>query len=539
MNVLVRIRSLRHPLLLLALSASAGAQGLTCSLASLPSTPADKAAAAGDFAQAETLFTAQLVSSSTASNWVGLVHTQLSQKNLVKARDSAQQALTTLPNSADAMAILGEVLTRSGEIPLASEAFIKALRIDRCSARAHFCVARLDDLTGNHSAAVKELNFAHRIAPADPEITLSFLEHLPADQRLALLRAFLASHPALPPAQLEQLATKVAILTQHLDCTTEPVANASLNLQRVLQNGGKTRSWGLKVAINQINLPLLELDSSVEGIVLNPADAAKAKVRRLVDTPLELRESYIGIADQIQIDHLTYRNCPVTVVPGNTLDDRNSLIGTSFFQDHVLHLDYVAQNLRLSPLPAAPSGPTNLADLAASSPERNWFPAYVAGGSVLVPTFINKKGPFLFALDTGVGMSVLSPAVTRSELGISQDPTLNLKGFSGPIVKVIPREGGGNLDVAAVQGPDGLDLAVTRPIKLPVYRFTSNEAPDNSAVSFDLTSLSSQAGVEISALLGFHILSYYAIDINYRDSLVRLVFDQNRRYHVQQNEREP
>ncbi len=63
-----------------------------------------------------------------------------------------------------------------------------------------------------------------------------------------------------------------------------------------------------------------------------------------------------------------------------------------------------------------------------------------------------------------------------------------------------------------------------------------NEIPDPTAVSFDLTPFSHQARTEISGLLGFGLLSYYDIQINYRDAAARIVFDQNRRYHVMQHD---
>jgi hypothetical protein len=41
-------------------------------------------------------------------------------------------------------------------------------------------------------------------------------------------------------------------------------------------------------------------------------------------------------------------------------------------------------------------------------------------------------------------------------------------------------------------------------------------------------------GTEVSGLPGFDVLRSFLIDINYRDGLARILFDQNRRYLVQQ-----
>jgi hypothetical protein len=116
---------------------------------------------------------------------------------------------------------------------------------------------------------------------------------------------------------------------------------------------------------------------------------------------------------------------------------------------------------------------------------------------------VNRKGPFLFALDTGGERTITSPAMTADLLGVSPDSTINLKGVSGPMVKVLAREGGVNTDVADVVGPDGKVLRLTSPTRMPEFRFTHNETGGTQVVSFSLTPLSHADGIEVSGLLGF------------------------------------
>ncbi len=168
--------------------------------------------------------------------------------------------------------------------------------------------------------------------------------------------------------------------------------------------------------------------------------------------------------------------------------------------------------------------------------EKDWSLAYVAGPAIILPTFINKEGPFLFVVDTGIYRSVLSPAVTSSVLTAQKDATLNLQGTSAGIVKVLRREGGGDVNLTDVRDSRGSLLPVYRPSKLPVYHFTNNEARDLYAVSFDLSPMSREAGTEVSGLLGFGILHGYFLDINYRDGLVRVTYDPNRTYETRQSE---
>jgi tetratricopeptide (TPR) repeat protein len=515
---------------------NARSQGVTCPTPKAVSSAADQAFAAGDFMGAEKLFSSQLAGASDTTNYVGLVRAQLEQNKLADALASAQRAVAAFPKSADSLALMGDVMLRSGQVPEASEAYTKAISMDPCSARAHFGLGRAEDLVGRHLAAAKQFSLAHRLAPSDAEMVAALFPMAGVDQRLPALRNFLAGHPALPPARLEKLNTDLAVLEQHANCHTEAFKTAQMTLDPIFQNGRYRRSWGLKTRVNDANLPLLELDSSVDGIVLNMDDAAKAHVHPLIAGKVSTTAPYVGVADEIHVGDLSYRNCPVTVVPNSALDDHNSLIGTSFFRDHLIHIDYVAYTLKLTPLPTPPTGEAMLTDQFIAPEESDWSPVYVAGPNVLLPTLINKKGPFLFALDTGTTKTILSPAVAASQLSVGKDTTINLKGVSGRVVKVIARDGGGVTDVTDVRDSNGKLLPVSRPVGLPVLRFTKNEIPDDSAVSFDISTMSHADGVEISGLLGFHILSYYSLDLNYRDGLAQVLFDQNRRYHVREND---
>jgi hypothetical protein len=143
---------------------------------------------------------------------------------------------------------------------------------------------------------------------------------------------------------------------------------------------------------------------------------------------------------------------------------------------------------------------------------------------------VNRKGPFLFALDTGGERTITSPAMTADLLGVSPDSTIKLRGISGPMVKVHAREGGVNANVADVVGPNGRVLRLTSPTRVPEFRFTHNETGGTQVVSFSLTPLSHADGIEVSGLLGFDVLDQFAIEVNFRNGLTRILFHQNRRY---------
>ena len=509
--------------------------GVHCSvLPARPVTPADLAFAKGDATEAERLFAAQVASSSSIANYSGLLRAQLEQDKLTEALATARKAASALPTSAEALALEGDVQLRSGKITEAGDSYNKAVTLDPCSPHAQFGLGRLSDIAANHASATRKYAIAHALAPADPAIAIAFFSKQPEQQRTAGLRAVLAANPVLSPREKEQLTIAVALLDQHKSCTpAQEVKTANLTLEPLMFDGKYERSWGLRVGLNTASPALLELDTSVSGIVLTPKDAEAAGVHPLLPGA-SAQPPYTGVADRVRIANLEYHDCPVRVVPSADLNGGNSLIGADFFRENLIHIDYAGHLMALSPLPARPGMATQNssapADQYIAPEEKDWSKVYIAGSNLLLPTVINKKGSFLFLIDTGINRTVLSPAVETTLLSAQHDATLNLRGSSGEIVKVFPREGGGDVFVTDVRNPAGQLLKVTAPLHEPVYRFTNNEYGDQDSISFDFEPKSHEAGIEISGLLGFRILRNYFLDFNYRDALVRVQFDQNRRY---------
>ncbi len=222
------------------------------------------------------------------------------------------------------------------------------------------------------------------------------------------------------------------------------------------------------------------------------------------------------------------------VVASSTLAKANGLIGLDLFRDHLIHLDYPDQSVTLSPLPATRLAEPTTERAIVTPTDKTWSQIYVDGSNILVPTLINKQGPFLFVLDTGAPHTVLSPDVTSRTLDKSSDATLPIQGTSGAVVKFIPKEGGGDLNRADIYSATGTLLRVSRPVKFPLYRFAGSEVPNRSAVSFDLTPKSHATGIEVSGLLGFDVLRAIHHRHQLPRRLARILFDQNRRYAVQQ-----
>jgi hypothetical protein len=495
-------------------------------------TEADRAFAAGDAARAEVLYTAQLDASATPANYAAVVKSELDRNNLTKAMATATRAAAAMPKSAEAQSLVGDTLLRSGQIVEAGATYSKALALDPCSARAQLGIGKINDLLSHHAAAARKFSIAHSLAPSDPEITVAFLATLSDTQRVPVLRAFLASNPLLPVAAVDDLAAQLAILDRHKSCAaSQPFATATIELDPIMFSAKYPRSWGTKVRLNNSDNPLLELDPSVSGIVIGKKDAEHAGIHPLTTLPADPAATYVGVADRVRIGNIEYRDCPVTVVSDAALADHNGLIGTNFFRDHIIHIDFVAQSMRLDPYPARPATePPDLSNQYIAPEEKDWSPIYISGNNILLPTLINKKGPFLFLLDTGTFSTVLAPAIAATELAAKEDLSINLYGTSSSIVKTVHREGGPSTDHPTVYGPDGRLLPVSRPLRNAEYQFARNNYGDTYPISFDISRKSHDTGIEISGLLGFWVLQNFSIDIDYQNGLVQILYDQNRRY---------
>jgi hypothetical protein len=503
--------------------------------AQVPPAPGEALIAfvSGNTDHAETLYAAQVASAPSASAYVGLIRTQLAGNKLSAARATVKNALAAMPTSADVQAAMGDFLLRSGQIPEAATGYSRAIALDVCSARGHLGMGRVNSLLSHHAASQHEFDIAHKLAPHDPDIIDAYLTSLPEADRVAPLESFLSSKPLLSPDRLSELTRQLAILQGHKFCMeVEPTQTAKLPLLPIMENGTLIRSWGFMTQLNH-DVELLELDSSVSGILIDEKHAAKAGVQPLIAGANKV--PYDGVADEIKIGSVKYRDCPVRVVATSTLAEANGLIGLNFFRDHLIHIDYPDQSVTLSPLPALPlaAAPANERSIITPT-EKDWSQVYIDGSNILVPALINKQGPYLFVMDTGAVRTFLAPDVATATLGKTTDGSVALRGISGPVVKVIPKEGGGDRNRADIYSNDGSLVKVYRPFKFPTLRFAGTEFAAPGALSFDLTPKSHATGIEVSGLLGFDVLRSFIVDINYRDGLARILFDQNRRYLVQQ-----
>lgn len=495
----------------------------------------ERALREGRAADAEAFFSGQVKSTPSADGFLGLIRSELSQGKVFEAVATAQSGTAAFPTSPALEAGLGDADLRAGLITEAAAAYSKAMTLDRCNAQAHFGAGRVYDLSSMHGKAQREFLIANRLNPAEHEYRLAYVLSLPEKQRLTGLRTLVAALPAGESAEREQLMRELAPLEGGATCTAvKPFGEAKLEMTALYSTGVQARDWGFRARVNGHKDELLEMDSSVSGLVLGRALAGKLGVRPLAG-PGAAGGSLLGVVDSIRIGDLEYRKCPVRVVDDALLNQGNSLIGLNFFKDHLIHVDFAAREMTLKPYAERLAGAPGAANDAYAAPEqKTWWPVFIEGGRILMPTLINKKGPYLFLLDTGSPVVVMSPAVGRSTVGLTPDAFTDLEGTSGDFLKVYFRQRPSSMQ-GSITDAHGKAVALWQMKGLPIYRFAGVEHGDRYTFGIDLSGISRATGVEVAGLVGFSVLQDYFIDVDYRNGLVKLKFDQNHRYRTRED----
>lgn len=140
---------------------------------------------------------------------------------------------------------------------------------------------------------------------------------------------------------------------------------------------------------------------------------------------------------------------------------------------------------------------------ATLSPSASRVKFRLAGGAqplILVPVFVNEKGPFDFILDTGAGTSLLSTELAK-QLG----------------VKIIGAKEG-----QSAGGKVSVSLAKVESLAVGKTRL-----PDIDVGIVDLSHIGTTIGAQIDGDLGYNFIKHFRITIDYRNLEIR--FDDPKR----------
>jgi predicted aspartyl protease len=282
--------------------------------------------------------------------------------------------------------------------------------------------------------------------------------------------------------------------------------------------------WGLDVQFNG-KRRRLQIDTGASGITISRAAAMFLGIQREdaaqtggIGDKAKVRTSVTHVAS-VKIGGIEFTNCPVEILEKWSVLDSDGLIGGDVFSASQLTLDFPKHELRVAPLPLRP-GETEAdrAKLEAAdddtvfvphdpyiAPEMaKWLRIYRSGHDLLMPTGIIETKRIkddtawkdkLFLLDTGADSNLISPAAAREVTKVSRDDSMGIRGIQGSVDKVFEA---GKFTLAFA----GLRL----------------DSP--YMTSIDTTTISHDAGVEVSGLIGAPALFQLIMHIDYRDNLV-------------------
>lgn len=476
---------------------------------------------------------------------VGLMRCYLMLQKIDEAQAAATAALAAIPNSSQVLATAADVQFRLGKIPEAEQLFVKARTADPKDPQPYLGLARIYKAYSLYRRAYDNLKKAHEVAPDSPVVQVLYFHSLPKADQIPALESYLAT-PNLNPQMAHGLQGFLALLKKnaaaplHACKLVSNVQQTDTKLNAYARPDTRLGGVSLNVKVNKKDLNLA-LDTGNTGILLGRAAAEKLGLQHLGYQAIAgvgdagTQGGFTALADRIRIGDLEFQDCVVKVTDAATpVPGLDGLIGADVFSSYLIDLDIPGSRLRLSQLPKRPNEnaqpaalqsvaqdqgedsdmqadegmrsagvPTDIPMDAYVAPSMaNWTKVYRFRSLLLIPTYVERAGPWLFMIDTGSFSNILS---TRTAQQVTQlrASGMQVSGLSGSVSKVY------TADKATLQ----------------FGRFIQE---NEDMVTFDLAAASRQTGTEVGGILGFRMLRILQIKIDYRDGLVDFLFDVHR-----------
>lgn len=481
--------------------------------------------------------------------YAGLIRTYLKKKDVQQAADLATQAIQ-VADATPVRVALGELYFRQGKIHDAEAEWVKVINSGHQDARAYLGLARVRWSIAMYKSGWTMIDKAHKLDSTDPEIQQAWTQKLSRAERIKFLEDYLAgdnNEDADSRVAMQQYLEylKARAKDSHGAChLVGKVTSTETNLVRLLNDPQHLRGYGLAVSVNGHSSKLM-LDTGSSGILLSHGLAEKAGLTRLSQSEIRGigdkggKGGYTAVVDSLKIGELEFQGCTVHVLDQRSVIGEDGLIGSDVFSSFLVDLDFPNEKLRLNELPKRPeatdtklalatdeddsdddsggaSKPTTTEPQKDAKPKnsgpqdryvapemKSYTPIYRFGHMLLVPTSIGQVPGKLFLIDSGAFTNNITPAAAREVTKVHGDSDTIIKGLSGNVKKVY------SADKAILQ-------------------FGHLRQENQDMVAFDFTRISDDIGTEISGTLGFTLLRFLDVKIDYRDGLVNFEYDTKR-----------
>jgi tetratricopeptide (TPR) repeat protein len=481
--------------------------------------------------------------------YAGLIRTYLKKKDVQQAADTAHQALQVVDSTPVHVAV-GELYFRQGKIHDAEEEWVKVINSGHQDSRAYLGLARVRWAISMYKSAWTMIDRAHSLDPSDPEIQSLWTGKLSAKERIKYLENYLAAENNEDADSLTAMRNYLEYLKARAkdprrSChLVSKVSATETPLVRLLHDPQHLRGYGLAVDVNGHGSKLL-FDTGASGILISRGVAERSGVTRLSDTAMwgigdkGSKDGYAAVADSLKIGGLEFQGCTVRVLEQRSVVGEDGLIGADVFSSFLVEIDFPNEKLRLTELPKRPEdSSSNLAlkteeensdseeentDKSGTTPSakaekprysgpqdryiapemKSYSPVFRFGHMLLVPTSVGEVPGKLFLVDSGAFTNHITPAAAREVTKVHGDSSITIKGLSGTVKNVY------SADKAVLQ-------------------FGHLRQENQDIVAFDFTHLSDNIGTEVSGTLGFTLLRFLDIKLDYRDGLVDFSYDPKR-----------
>ena len=521
-----------------ALAQTPPAAKLSCSIEQpTPPTDASRAFNKRNYSEAESLYRAAASAASAepdfAAATAGLVRSLIDENKSHEAVDTANAALKLHPTNAVLLDALGEAYYRRGETDQAAVTWNAAGKADPCNAHVHLDMARFFHFNAEYASEQRQLEVAHQLAPHNKAIPrpYSATAHTETKEEMIDRLTDRLDSSELSPDAKASLQRTINVLQAQSRGTcevTNPKPTSQIPIVPIANGPTDMYAAGLEVTLNG-KKKRFELDTGASGLLLSRS------VARAAGLISEAESQGGGIGDQgpttellahvddIKIGDLDFHNCLVRIFDKKDVLQVDGLIGADVFSSYVVTIDVPSRMVRLAPLPPRPDDTaavsqtldTSGADAQNESAPRNryvapematWTKVFRSGHMLIFPTNINK-GPWrLFLMDTGASYEGLISIDAAKEVTGVRGSDIVIRGVSGKVNDVHSAD-----DITIYFGGVGQQL--------------------HGVPAVDLSAVGRSSGVEISGLIGFVTLRELIISIDYRDSLVHVVYDPKHGFH--------
>ena len=435
------------------------------------------------------------------------------------ASDAAAFDLQNFRQSADVLAARGDFAFYMGDMTTAENLYRASLRISDKTARALYGLHRIHRAASMYRSARLLCIAAHQFDPDDALITLAFIGYVVPERRKEMLPDFAKSHPWFfngPLGSAEQLGQTESELHQQLNARQPFEPDGPLRETVVplhfLHNGTAVYGVGIDISINGSKPLRVLLDTGASGLLLTQSAIDKAGLTHVGSFHVGglgdkgPRGAFLSVADTCSIANLKFKTCVFagTEGKGKIAGDQDGLLGPDLFSDYLITIDFQKVSLHLVPLPERKPDAQgyNREPLAG---EAGFTPVFRFGHHLYVSTKVNGKAIGLFLIDTGSSMSAIDATFARLTTKIYHNEYFeHVTGVSGKVNEVF------QADKAELQ-------------------FSRFRQSNLGLTSINLNSSSGHQAVRMDGILGFPILKFFRLTLDYRNGLVNFDYTLDRR----------